>query len=123
MSTSAAIAAAAPRAGFLRRRTRSYRLLTMPALVVVGAVIVFPWLFTLYMSAFDWKIGEAAHFVGLSNYTGLATNQRFIEAIVHTFYFTLLAVVFPLLLARRRHSSSIANSPVADFSGRSSRCR
>ena len=98
MSTSAAIAAAAPRAGFLRRRTRSYRLLTMPALVVVGAVIVFPWLFTLYMSAFDWKIGEAAHFVGLSNYTGLATNQRFIEAIVHTFYFTLLAVVFPLLL-------------------------
>jgi multiple sugar transport system permease protein len=36
--------------------------------------------------------------VGLSNYAGLATNQRFIEAIVHTFYFTLLAVVFPLLL-------------------------
>ena len=98
MSRSAAIAAAAPRAGFLRRRTRSYRLLTVPALVVVGAVIVFPWLFTLYMSAFDWKIGEAAHFVGLSNYTGLATNQRFIEAIVHTFYFTLLAVIFPLLL-------------------------
>jgi len=98
MSTSAVIAAAVPRAGFLRRRTRSYRLLTVPALVVVGAVIVFPWLFTLYMSAFEWKIGEAAHFVGLLNYTGLATNQRFIEAIVHTFYFTLLAVVFPLLL-------------------------
>jgi len=99
MTTSAVtVAATAPRAGFLRRRTRSYRLLTVPALVVVGAVIVFPWLFTLYMSAFDWKIGEAAHFVGVANYTGLATNQRFIEAIVHTFYFTLLAVVFPLLL-------------------------
>jgi multiple sugar transport system permease protein len=94
----AALAVAAPRAGFLRRRRRSYRLLTVPALVVVAAVIVFPWLFTLYMSAFDWKIGEAAHFVGLANYTGLATNQRFIESIVHTFYFTLLAVIFPLLL-------------------------
>ena len=86
------------RAGFLLRRRRSYRLLTLPALAVVAAVIVFPWAFTVYMSAFDWKIGEAARFVGFGNYAGLATNQRFIEAIVHTFYFTFLAVVFPLLL-------------------------
>ena len=98
MTTSAVTAAiTVPRAAFLRRRARSYRLLTVPALIVVAAVIVFPWLFTLYMSAFDWKIGEAARFVGIANYTGLAKNQRFIEAIVHTFYFTLLAVVFPLL--------------------------
>jgi multiple sugar transport system permease protein len=95
---SAAVTSPALRAGFLRRRRRSYRVLTLPALAVVAAVIVFPWAFTVYMSAFDWKIGEAAHFVGLGNYAGLATNQRFIEAIVHTFYFTLLAVVFPLLL-------------------------
>ncbi|HEY6843223.1 MAG TPA: sugar ABC transporter permease, partial [Thermoanaerobaculia bacterium] len=97
MSTIAAVASAS-RTGFLLRRRRSYRLLTVPAMFVVAAVIVFPWLFTIYMSAFDWKIGEAAHFIGLSNYAGLATNQRFLEAIVHTFYFTLLAVVFPLLL-------------------------
>jgi multiple sugar transport system permease protein len=95
---SAAVTSPALRAGFLRRRRRSYRVLTLPALAVVAAVIVFPWACTVYMSAFDWKIGEAAHFVGLGNYAGLATNQRFIEAIVHTFYFTLLAVVFPLLL-------------------------
>jgi len=98
MSTHVAVAVPASRAGFLRRRRRSYRLLTVPALLVVAAVIVFPWLFTVYMSAFDWKIGEAARFVGLGNYVGLATNQRFLEAIVRTFYFTLLAVVFPLVL-------------------------
>ncbi len=95
---SAAVISPALRAGFLLRRRRSYRLLTLPALAVIATVIVFPWAFTLYMSAFDWKIGEAAHFVGFGNYAGLATNQRFLEAIVHTFYFTLLAVVFPLLL-------------------------
>ena len=88
--------AAAP-AGFFRRRRRGYRLLTLPALAVVAAVIVFPWLFTVYMSAFDWKIGEAAHFVGLANYATLAHDQRFLESIVHTFYFTLLAVVIPLV--------------------------
>jgi len=61
-------------------------------------VILFPWLFTLWMSAFDWKIGSVAHFVGVDNYVKLASNQRFIESIVHTFYFTALAVLVPLVL-------------------------
>jgi len=42
----------------------------------VGAVIVFPWMFTVWMSAFDWKIGTEAHFVGLENYVKLFTNRR-----------------------------------------------
>jgi multiple sugar transport system permease protein len=86
------------RSGFIARRRRSYLLLIAPAVLVIVAVIVFPWLFTAWMSAFDWKIGSAAHFVGIENYVKLATNQRFLESIVHTFYFTLLAVVFPLIL-------------------------
>jgi len=87
-----------PRAGFLARRRRSYFLFIAPALILIAAVILFPWLFTVWMSAFDWRIGSVAHFVGIENYVKLATNQRFLEAIFHTFYFTLLAVVFPLLL-------------------------
>src|SRR5450631_1568094 len=90
--------AVVPRPGFLARRQRSYILFIVPALVVVGAVIVFPWLFTVWMSAFDWKIGSVPHFIGAENYVKLATNQRFLESIVHTFYFTLLAVIFPLIL-------------------------
>jgi multiple sugar transport system permease protein len=88
----------APRAGFLARRRRSYYFFIAPALVVVGAVIVFPWLFTLWMSAFDWTIGSAAHFVGFENYEKLVANKRFVESVVHTFYFTALAVVVPLVL-------------------------
>ncbi|MEO8305473.1 MAG: sugar ABC transporter permease [Betaproteobacteria bacterium] len=86
------------RARFLERRRRTYYLFIVPALVVVGAVIIFPWMFTLWMSAFDWTIGSAAHYVGFGNYQKLATNQRFIESILHTFYFTALAVAAPLLL-------------------------
>jgi multiple sugar transport system permease protein len=92
------VAAVRARPGFLTRRHRSYYLFALPALIVVGAVIIFPWLFTVWMSAFDWTIGSTAHFVGLDNYVGLATNQRFIESIVHTFYFTALAVIVPLIL-------------------------
>src|SRR5947208_9150336 len=86
------------RTNFFLRRQRRYTLFIVPALVVVGAVIVFPWLFTLWMSAFDWKIGSTAHFVGLANYEKLLTNQRFIESVARTFYFTALAVVVPLFL-------------------------
>ena len=89
---------AVPHPGFLARRHRSYYLFVAPALIVIGAVIIFPWLFTVWMSAFDLKIGSVAHFIGFENYTKLATNQRFHEAIVHTLYFTLLAVVVPLIL-------------------------
>lgn len=95
------IAPASPlavRPRFLARRRRSYLLFVAPALLVVGAVIIFPWAFTVWMSAFDWKIGSVAHFVGFDNYAQLATNKRFLESILHTFYFTLLAVVFPLIL-------------------------
>ena len=69
----------------------------VPAVLLIGAVIVFPWAFTLWMSLFEWRIGSKASFVGLDNYTMLASNKRFIESIGHTLYFTLLAVVLPLV--------------------------
>jgi multiple sugar transport system permease protein len=69
-----------------------------PALVVVLGIIAFPWAFTLWMSLFDWKIGSARSFIGLGNFASLAGDVRFLEAIVHTLWFTLLAVVGPLVL-------------------------
>jgi len=45
---------------------RRATLFVAPALGVMGAVIVFPWLFTLFMSVHDWRIGQAGHsFVGV----------------------------------------------------------
>lgn len=74
-----------------------YLLLALPALVVVLAVIVFPWLFTLYMSVHDWRIVGEKELVGFANFVALARDARFLEAIWHTFYFTVLAVVLPVV--------------------------
>ncbi|MGE0798053.1 MAG: carbohydrate ABC transporter permease [Lautropia sp.] len=70
----------------------------LPALVVIVAVIVFPWAFTLWMSLFDWKIGASPAFAGLANYLELVGNRRFGEAVLHTLVFTALAVAAPLVL-------------------------
>ena len=65
--------------------------------MVVG-VILFPWVFTLYMSVHDWKVGGGHSFVGLGNYAKLFTDERFLWSVVRTLYFTALAVVIPMLL-------------------------
>ncbi len=82
----------------MRRRVSPFLWFVLPAVLVVLAVIVFPWMFTLWMSLFDWKIGSKAQFVGLANYAELATNTRFLTSILHTLVFTALAVVAPLVL-------------------------
>src|SRR5262249_17651446 len=76
---------------------RRYLPFVWPALILIGAVIVFPWLFTLWMSVQDWKVGQATSFAGLDNYVQLFIDPRFLEAIAHTLYYTVLAVCLPVL--------------------------
>lgn len=70
----------------------------LPALLLVAAVIVFPWLFTVGMSANAWQVGSAPRFVGLENYIRLAGDMRFWESMWHTLTYTVLSVVAPLIL-------------------------
>jgi multiple sugar transport system permease protein len=77
--------------------TPRYWLFSLPAVLIIAGVIVFPWLFTLYMSTQDWKIGGGPEFVGLQNFAELFRDARFIESMGHTAYFTILAVVLPIL--------------------------
>ena len=84
--------------------SRKHRLRTnywpfvIPALVVVGAVIVFPWAFTLWMSVNAWTLGGDVSFVGFENYARLASDVRFWESLGHTLSYTLLSVIAPLIL-------------------------
>jgi len=75
-----------------------YHWFVIPGLLVTLAIIIFPWVFTVWMSLHEWKLGGTAQWVGLRNYIELATNQRFLESIWHTFYFTAVAVALPLVL-------------------------
>jgi len=78
-------------------RPPSYWPFVLPALVVVLAVIIFPWIFTVWMSFQEWKVGAPTTFVGLANYIRLPNDPRFIEAVWHTLVYTVLSVVLPLI--------------------------
>ncbi len=61
-------------------------------------MIVFPWVFTAWMSAHSWRLGGDTAFVGLENYSRLLTDTRFWESMGHTLFYTILSVVAPLVL-------------------------
>ena len=78
-------------------RRSKYVMFIVPATIITIAVILFPWVFTLWMSLNDWTIGSSQIFVGLDNFTKLATDQRFLSSIPRTIYYTVLAVVLPVI--------------------------
>ncbi|MBE1508966.1 multiple sugar transport system permease protein [Rhizobium viscosum] len=80
------------------RLAPNYWPFVVPALLVIAAVIVFPWVFTLWMSLNSWTLGQPVVFAGLDNYTRLLVDMRFWESLWHTALYTLLAVVAPLFL-------------------------
>ena len=83
-----------PRHNYARR----YWVFIVPAGIVVAAVILFPWAFTVFMSMQDFRVGSAMSFAGLANYTRMLGDDRFLWAIVRTLYFTALAVVLPTVI-------------------------
>jgi multiple sugar transport system permease protein len=101
VSTALPASVAAPAGGTgLRGRNyaRQYWPFLVPAGVVVAAVIVFPWVFTLYMSVHQWQVGGDVTWAGMANYARLITDDRFQWAALRTLYFTALAVFFPVVL-------------------------
>jgi multiple sugar transport system permease protein len=78
-------------------RPPSYWPFVAPALIVVLAVIIFPWAYTIWMSLHEWKVGSPTTFVGLANYIRLPSDARFVESVWHTLVYTALSVALPLL--------------------------
>ncbi|HET7884542.1 MAG TPA: sugar ABC transporter permease [Acetobacteraceae bacterium] len=81
-----------------RAYARHYWAFAVPAAAVVLLVILFPWIFTIFMSLHDWKVTGATPFVGLANYAKMLQDERFLWAIVRTIWFTAGTVIAPLLL-------------------------
>ena len=56
----------------------------VPAIVILGLTSVYPTLYSIYMSFFDWNWGQRFNFVGLANYVEVFTSERFRGALWNT---------------------------------------
>ncbi|MDZ7708337.1 MAG: sugar ABC transporter permease [Trueperaceae bacterium] len=74
-------------------------LLLLPALVIVGGVVGYPFLRTLYIGFFDAHLlGGVRGWVGLDNYRQAVASDQFAAALVHTLHFAVLSVSLEVVL-------------------------
>ncbi|GLQ55405.1 carbohydrate ABC transporter permease [Devosia nitrariae] len=79
-----------------------------PALIITGALGIYPMIYSLWMSFVEFDLLRIAQFgtpfVGLDNYVAVFGDPRFIQTVVNTILFTVLAVAatvgFGLLLSQ-----------------------
>ncbi len=75
-------------------------LFPLPAIVFIGLLMVFPILYTLYLSLTNWNLtsGMEPSFVGINSYLRVFSEPRFLHALGRTFTFTVFAVAIEVLL-------------------------
>ena len=77
------------------------RLMIAPTVLVMAALTAYPLIFTLIYSFTDYqylKGTDAAQFVGFKNYLMLFKNNYFRQAVLNTVKFTILAVIFEMVI-------------------------
>lgn len=73
--------------------------MTVPTIVFLLVMTVYPVLFTIYYSFTDYNYLKGTHpFSGLANYTALFQNMYFRQAVSNTVKFTVIAVVLEVVL-------------------------
>lgn len=72
----------------------------LPAILFVALLMVFPVLYTTYISLTNWTLtsGTAPSFIGLDNYGQVLIEPRFLQALWRTFVFTFSAVAVEAVL-------------------------
>jgi multiple sugar transport system permease protein len=75
-------------------------LFPLPAIIFVAMLMVFPVLYTLFLSFTNWNLtsGDPLSFVGLKSYARVLTEPRFLHALARTFVFTIFAVAIESIL-------------------------
>lgn len=94
----------AGRAAVTRRRA-TYRILTpylflAPGMLLYLAWMLYPLLYELYISFFDWNImpGQTSTFVGLENYVSVLQDATFWLSLRNTVGYTIVTVIGQVLL-------------------------
>jgi multiple sugar transport system permease protein len=89
-----------PMAAAKHAEHRTAFLLIAPAMLVLLAVNVYPFLYALYISAHTYTLGRPTppRYIGLFNYSDLLEDDRFVNSLWVSFKFVTLAVLVEFLL-------------------------
>ena len=72
--------------------------LILPALVLLVALVAFPFGMAIYFSLSDYWVGSPGAFVGLDNYRAILGNEVFRQTVQNSFVFTAIALTLKTVL-------------------------
>ncbi|PRY16762.1 carbohydrate ABC transporter permease [Kineococcus rhizosphaerae] len=81
----------------LTHPARTGFLLTLPALAFVTVFVLVPLAFAVYMSLTNWPLIGSYRFIGLGNYTAIASDPVFWKSVGYTLLYTAIVTV-PILV-------------------------
>lgn len=70
----------------------------LPAFLFLIAITMFPFIYTVLTSLYDWYLPSTKTFVGLENFIDVLTDREFLPALGRTVYFTIGCVALEHLL-------------------------
>lgn len=63
--------------------------LILPAVIIIGSLIIYPIIYNMYLSFFNVKLQGANIFIGLKNYKNVLTDPSFWHAVLTTFIYVI----------------------------------
>jgi len=73
--------------------------LILPSLLFFLALIVYPTIFSIYISFFQWDLGRKEYpFIGLMNYIKIFNDSFLFKSFINTIYFIIPAIVLQFLI-------------------------
>ncbi len=74
-------------------------LLLLPAIVFLGLFVIWPTIYTLYLSFFDWNmLAPKKNFVGLENYIAILTDAKTYKVLMNTFLYIVILLILKLVV-------------------------
>lgn len=80
------------------RRALGVYLYIGPALLILAVTSIYPVVYSVVMSFFDWEWGGEVSFIWFGNYLRYLSDRSFWQVVWQTFYFTIGAVSVELVL-------------------------
>jgi lactose/L-arabinose transport system permease protein len=81
------------------KRNKSFYIFIFPYVLFTLAFMLFPLVFSFYISFFDWSGMKGGHWVGFHNYTYLFQDALFLKSLYNTFFIGLIHIPIEICLA------------------------
>jgi multiple sugar transport system permease protein len=81
------------RLGFLARDRHVAYVFIAPAFFLLGVLVAYPFVLSVWFSLSDARVGSAGRYIGLGNFSHLLTSSIFLQTLQNSIVFTTAAIV------------------------------